>query len=61
MRTQESTIAAAVVDAVENRVHQLCRQYAERLQFHGLTQIGDGCRIPLFAAQHITQLMQRLG
>ena len=35
MRTLESTIAAAIVDAVENRVHQLCRQYAERLQFHG--------------------------
>jgi uncharacterized protein len=35
MRTQESTINSVIVDAVENRVHRLCRQYAERLQFHG--------------------------
>ena len=35
MRTQESTITRATVDAVENRVYQLCRQYAARLQFHG--------------------------
>jgi uncharacterized protein len=35
MRTQESTIDHAIVDAVENRVHRLCRRYADRLQFHG--------------------------
>jgi uncharacterized protein len=35
MRTQESTIDHVIVDVVEDRVHRLCRQYAERLQFHG--------------------------
>ena len=35
MRTQERTIDQAIVDAVGNRVHRLCRQYADRLQFHG--------------------------
>jgi uncharacterized protein len=35
MRTQERTIDQATVDAVGNRVHRLCHQYAERLQFHG--------------------------
>src|SRR5438067_2069073 len=35
MRTQESTIDRATIDAVENRVHRLCRRYAERLPFHG--------------------------
>ncbi|KDN20309.1 hypothetical protein [Amycolatopsis rifamycinica] len=35
MRTQESTIDHVIVDAVEERVHRLCRQYADRLQFHG--------------------------
>lgn len=35
MRTQESTIDHVTIDAVENRVHRLCRRYAERLQFHG--------------------------
>ncbi|MEU7788303.1 HD family phosphohydrolase [Amycolatopsis sp. NPDC049159] len=35
MRTQESTIDHVIVDAVEGRVRRLCRQYAERLQFHG--------------------------
>ncbi|RSD19504.1 HD domain-containing protein [Amycolatopsis eburnea] len=35
MRTQESTIDHVIVDAVEDRVHRLCRQYAGRLQFHG--------------------------
>ncbi|MDT7798319.1 MAG: uncharacterized protein QOI78_1752 [Actinomycetota bacterium] len=35
MRTQESTIDHVTLDAVENRVHRLCREYAERLQFHG--------------------------
>ncbi|MEU0796183.1 HD domain-containing protein [Amycolatopsis sp. NPDC005961] len=35
MRTQESTIDHVIIDAVENRVHRLCRRYAERLQFHG--------------------------
>ena len=35
MRTQESTIDHVTVDAVENRVHRLCRRYAERLPFHG--------------------------
>jgi uncharacterized protein len=40
MRTQESTIdhaifVGAVVSAVEKRVHRLCHQYADRLQFHG--------------------------
>jgi uncharacterized protein len=40
MRTQERTIDQATVDAVENRVHRLCRQYAERLQFHGWHHVG---------------------
>jgi uncharacterized protein len=35
MRTQESTIDHVIIDAVENRVHRLCRRYAERLPFHG--------------------------
>jgi uncharacterized protein len=39
MRTQESTIdnvvVGAVVGAVERRVHRLCREYADRLPFHG--------------------------
>src|SRR3569833_447145 len=35
MRTQESTIDHAIVGAVEDRVHRLCRRYAERLPFHG--------------------------
>jgi uncharacterized protein len=35
MRTQESTIDNVTVSAVENRVHRLCQEYAERLQFHG--------------------------
>jgi uncharacterized protein len=35
MRTQECTIDTVIVDAVENRVHRLCLEYAERLQFHG--------------------------
>jgi uncharacterized protein len=35
MRTQECTIDNVTVSAVENRVHRLCREYAERLQFHG--------------------------
>jgi uncharacterized protein len=39
MRTQEGTIDQAIVDAVvgavERRVQRLCRQYADRLQFHG--------------------------
>src|SRR3569833_1266948 len=35
MRTQESTIDHVIVDAVANRVHRLCRRYAERLPFHG--------------------------
>ncbi|MEU4517866.1 HD family phosphohydrolase [Amycolatopsis sp. NPDC024027] len=35
MRTQESTIDHVIVDAVGNRVHRLCREYADRLPFHG--------------------------
>ncbi|MEV4058335.1 HD domain-containing protein [Amycolatopsis sp. NPDC049688] len=35
MRTQESTIDHVIVGAVEERVHRLCRKYAERLPFHG--------------------------
>ncbi|MEU0533541.1 HD family phosphohydrolase [Amycolatopsis tolypomycina] len=35
MRTQESTIDHVIVGAVERKVHRLCRQYADRLQFHG--------------------------
>jgi uncharacterized protein len=35
MRTQESTIDHVIVGAVEDRVHRLCRRYAERLPFHG--------------------------
>jgi uncharacterized protein len=39
MRTQESTIDHVIVDAVvgavERRVHRLCREYADRLPFHG--------------------------
>ncbi|MEV6831499.1 HD domain-containing protein [Amycolatopsis sp. NPDC051102] len=35
MRTQESTIDHVIVDAVSNRVHRLCREYADRLPFHG--------------------------
>ncbi len=35
MRTQESTIDNVIVDAVGDRVHRLCREYADRLPFHG--------------------------
>ncbi|ADJ50386.1 HD superfamily hydrolase [Amycolatopsis mediterranei S699] len=35
MRTQESTIDHVIVDAVGDRVHRLCREYADRLPFHG--------------------------
>jgi uncharacterized protein len=35
MRTQESTIDHVIVGAVERRVHRLCREYADRLPFHG--------------------------
>ncbi|WP_103343599.1 HD family phosphohydrolase [Amycolatopsis sp. CA-126428] len=35
MRTQESTIDHVIVDAIGNRVHRLCREYADRLPFHG--------------------------
>jgi uncharacterized protein len=35
MRAHESTIPSVTVDAVEDRVHLLCRRHAERLPFHG--------------------------
>ena len=40
MRTQESTLDHAIVGAVEERVHRLCRRYADRLQFHGWHHVG---------------------